>query len=421
VKADLEELVSNKVIDPETARRIREYYDLKSKASKASRLLLILSITGIVLVGLGLILLIAYNWESLPKAFKLAFAFLPLAATQTFGLWVLVKKGGLVLWHESAALAILFAVGIAMSLVTQIYHIEGALSGFLQWWIILSAPLVPVFISDVVSLAVWIGTGWYLTSISWTRSDYDLFAPAVILLALGWYSWRLRHEGLKKWMTFHHWVIPIVLTIYIFSLAPHTCNRFLLIALLTLFMGFGGVAFTVFKGQGLLTNGFRTGQFLGTWITGIILGFEFYWTSPLQDSLSRCIADNPVFLPLVNLAVLGYLAYALFRRFKESEPDDLGWMGLALIAVVIAGSGYPGFGHIAANIILLAGSARIIYGGLSRENLWLLNLGLLTLASWVISRFFETNISFVWKGLLFITLGILCFGLNWFILKKQRT
>ena len=99
----------------------------------------------------------------------------------------------------------------------------------------------------------------------------------------------------------------------------------------------------------------------------------------------------------------------------------MGWMGLALIAVVIVGSWYPGLGHIASNIILLAGSARIIYGGLSRENLFLLNLGLLTLASWIISRFFETNISFVWKGILFITLGILCFGLNWFILKKQRT
>lgn len=420
MKTDLEELVTNQVIDPETALRIQEYYDRKSKESKASRLLLILSITGIVLVGLGLILIIAYNWDTIPKFFKLVIAFFPLAVTQAFGLWVLLKRKSSVLWRESAALAILFAVGIAMSLVTQIYHIEGPLSGFLKWWILLAAPLVLVFASDVVSLAIWIGTGWYLTSISWTRSDYDLFSPIVIILALAWYAWRLRYEGVKKLMTFHHWAIPIVLTIYVFSLAPHTCNRFLLITLMTLFMGFGLVAFTVFKGHGLLTNGYRIGQFLGTWIAGIVLGFESYWTSPRQDSLTRCLSDFPVFFPLVNLAVLGYLTYTYLRRAKESEPDDMGWMSLALIAVVIVGSWYPGLGHIASNIILLAGSARIIYGGLSRENLFLLNLGLLTLASWIISRFFETNISFVWKGILFITLGILCFGLNWFILKKQR-
>lgn len=421
MKTDLEELVTHQVIDAETALRIQEYYDRKSKTSKASRLLLILSITGIVLVGLGLILIIAYNWDTIPKFFKLAIAFLPLAVTQAFGFWVLLKRKESVLLRESAALAILFAVGIAMSLVTQIYHIEGPLSGFLKWWIILAAPLVLLFASDVVSLAVWIGTGWYLTSISWTRSVYDLFSPALIILALAWYAWRIRHAGVRELMTFHHWVIPIVLTIYVFSLAPHACNRFLLIALMTLFIGFGLIAFKAFRGHGLFSNGYRIGQFLGIWIAGIVLGFESYWTSPRQDSLTRCLSDFPAFFPLVILVALGYLTFTYVLRVKESEPDDMGWMAMALIAVILVGSWYPGIGHIASNIILLAGSARIIYGGLSRENLFLLNLGLLTLASWIVSRFFETNISFVWKGILFIILGILCFGLNWFILKKQRT
>jgi uncharacterized membrane protein len=120
VKFDLNELVKHRVIDDEIAQRIQDYYRNKSVDSRASRFLLILSLIGVVLVGLGSILIIAYNWDIFPKWAKILVAFLPLLFSQLTGIYVLKNKPGEPVWTESVSLAVFFSIGLAISLLSQI-------------------------------------------------------------------------------------------------------------------------------------------------------------------------------------------------------------------------------------------------------------------------------------------------------------
>ena len=59
---ELPELVQAKVITEETAQNITAYYDRKPSAS-SNRLFIVFGILGALLVGMGIILIIAHNFQ----------------------------------------------------------------------------------------------------------------------------------------------------------------------------------------------------------------------------------------------------------------------------------------------------------------------------------------------------------------------
>ena len=96
------------------------------------------------------------------------------------------------------------------------------------------------------------------------------------------------------------------------------------------------------------------------------------------------------------------------------------WLGLCLLVLLLVDF-HSGAESVIANILLLAAAAKLIYDGITRESLIIVNTGILGLSAWIVAWFFGHDVSFVWKGLMFISLGILCFGINRLILKKQQT
>jgi len=421
VKLDLNELLEHRVVDEETAQRIRTYYQHKSTESRSSRFLLILSLIGVVLVGLGLILIIAYNWEDFPKWSKIAVAFLPLLATQVSGVFVLRNKPEKMLWTESISLAILFALGLAISLLSQIYHIEADISGFLKWWIILAAALPIIFQSRSVSLGLWIGMGWYLTTIPWSQNQVYDFFPLLIILGLWiWYVNQWKNGLNQNLLILHHWAIPIVLTIFLFYNSGQLCERLVIPACLILFLAFTAIAFGPFSGQRILSNGYRVAQFLGIWIVGMIMTFDFFWSGNKTGELLNCFFSHNFIGPAILLLTGGLLTWYYFKKRITLEPDNMVWLGISLIPVLIIGDFSPPTGQWIANLVVVSAAAKLIYDGVTGESLLVVNMGLLALTVWVLAWFFGHDFSFIWKGMLFIALGLLCFGINAMIIKKQK-
>jgi len=421
VKIDLRELIAHGLIDEGTAQRIQQFYKNKSRDSGSSRFMLILSLIGIVLVGLGLILIVAYNWDQFSKWVKIGISFIPLLFSQALGVFVLRKKSNESLWAESVALSILFSVGIAISLLSQIYNIEAEISGFIKWWIILTMAIPFIFDSRSVSLALWVGVGWYLTSISWNMDQaYDFFPLVIILVLMVWYVLQWRKGMQHHLLILHHWTIPIVLTIFLFFNSSLLCERFVVVACLITFIGFGALAFGPFSEQKFLSNGYRTAQFLGIWITGMLMTFDFFWTDSIAGNILVCLTSGNPLLPAIFLIALGLLIWYHFKQRIPPEPDHMIWLGLALILVLFIGEIHPATGQFLSNLFILAAAAKLIYDGVTGENLIVVNLGLLALTVWILAWFFGHDFSFIWKGLLFIALGLLCFGINWMIIKKQK-
>ncbi|HEY9009292.1 MAG TPA: DUF2157 domain-containing protein, partial [Ohtaekwangia sp.] len=163
---DLPELVHAHVISEETAQRIRVYYEQKQEQTP-NRLMVVFGILGALLVGLGIILIIAHNWDDFGKPVKLFFALLPLLAGQALCGYTLFKKQDSVAWRESAATFLFLAIAAAISIVSQVYNIDGTLAGFLFIWMLLAFPIIYVVQSSIASLLYIIGITWYGCELSY--------------------------------------------------------------------------------------------------------------------------------------------------------------------------------------------------------------------------------------------------------------
>src|SRR3990167_5872501 len=89
---ELPDLVSKGVLPQSSADRLREYYgDIKGR-DKKRLVIIVCSVLGAVLIGLGIILLFAHNWEELSRPVRAVLSLLPLMVGQTLAMWVVLKK-----------------------------------------------------------------------------------------------------------------------------------------------------------------------------------------------------------------------------------------------------------------------------------------------------------------------------------------
>ncbi len=107
VKNNIDELINADIISVEIGNKILEYYKSK-ETSPSNRLLIVFGILGAILVGLGVILIIAHNWDNFPRSIKTIFAFIPLIFGQLLCLYVLLQKNNNIAWKESSSAFLFF-------------------------------------------------------------------------------------------------------------------------------------------------------------------------------------------------------------------------------------------------------------------------------------------------------------------------
>jgi uncharacterized membrane protein len=180
---ELPDLIQAQVITEETAQRIKEYYHNQPSQS-ANRLFVVFGILGSLLVGMGIVLIIAHNWDTLPKIAKLAVGFFPLFIGQAISGYVIVKKPEERAWREGASVFLFFSIAISISIVSQVYNIEGELGGFLFVWMCLALPVAYVLRSSVASLLFIIGITWYACEVGYFNTPYSNAPYYWILLLL---------------------------------------------------------------------------------------------------------------------------------------------------------------------------------------------------------------------------------------------
>jgi hypothetical protein len=81
---------------------------------------------------------------------------------------------------------------------------------------------------------------------------------------------------------------------------------------------------------------------------------------------------------------------------------------------------YSAVSIILINVIVLAIGILIILAGAKKDHLGILNFGLLVITALIICRFFDTNLSFILRGLLFICVGAGFFAANYWMLQKRK-
>lgn len=156
-----------KLIDDKQAEVLRQRYVLAETALGGSpthsKLIRILTILGVLLIGAGIIIFFAANWEKMSNSLKLGTIFVSLIGSYFLGYYWRYKRGNYPTLGASLIFlgAIIFGAGIL--LISQIYHLGGKLPDAIMFWGI--GTLLMAWVSGlipIVALSSILFTAWEL-------------------------------------------------------------------------------------------------------------------------------------------------------------------------------------------------------------------------------------------------------------------
>lgn len=417
---ELDELLGAGVITQDEAGRIRNYYAQKPEPEN-NKLVIIFAILGSVLVGMGLILIIAHNWDTLPKAAKLGIGLLPLLAGQVLCGYLLWKKSASVAWRESASVFLVFAMATAIAIVSQVYNMDGTLASFLFYWMLLTLPVIYVMRSSAASLIFWAGITWYACDDGYIHF-YHAIPYKYWLLALAavpWYGYLCRKDE-SAFTYFHNWIIAVSLIITLGTFASHT-EELILPAYVLLFGIFILVGqLPVFSRHRLVADAYLVLGSLGLVTLLLTLTFKWYWQDINREEISGWLAcpEGILCVALFVIAVALYVLLLKHRKFTELLSKS--YVIPVFLGLFFIGLKFPHTAQVIMNIFVLILAVYTIREGAKADHLGRMNYGLLIFALLIICRFFDTNLSFVIRGLLFVLVGLGFFAMNYRMIRKRK-
>ncbi|HEX6226496.1 MAG TPA: DUF2157 domain-containing protein [Chryseolinea sp.] len=419
---ELPELVQAQVITEETAKNIQEYYNQRPSQS-ANRLFIVFGILGSLLIGIGLVLIIAHNWDVLPKMGKLAIGFFPLVVGQAIAGYALVKKPGDQAWREGPAAFLFFAIAICISIVSQVYNIEGELGGFLFIWMCLALPIAYILRSSVASLLFIIGITWYGCEVGYFNYPHG-HAPAywiLLLLILPFYYLEFIRKNIRNnFFYFHSWFLVISATVCL-GLFTDQAEEMIVAAYMSLFSVFIIMSqIPAFETRRVLTNAFLVVGSLGVIVLLLALSFDWYWEEINEDSFNLALDDPGIIASLGLMFVASFLLAFLLKSKRWDEINSKSYAFVIFAILFFIAFNAPGLSQILVNVLILVLAVHTIRDGANRNHLGIMNYGLLIITALITSRFFDTDFSFVVRGLLFIAIGAGFFAANYYMIQKRK-
>jgi uncharacterized membrane protein len=416
---ELPALLKANVISEETAQKIKEYYT-KDGDENQNKLFMIFGILGAILSGLGIILILAHNWDDLSNTTKSIISFLPLLIGQLFCSYSILKKSENPVWRESSAVFLFFGIGASISLIAQVYNIPGDVNSFIITWMLLSLPLVYLLRTSIVSLLYIIGITYYCyhsNYFTYPKEQTYLFWLLFLGITPHYYQ-LLTTKPQSNFTSFHHWFIAISLMISLGSIVDG--NRKLLylsyMCLFAIYYFIGKNSF--FEHQKIKFNSYRIIGKLGILIILFIYSFKSFWEYFHKNRLhENALLPSPEFITTSILIIIAtILFYKKNNQSKFKAFDIIEIIFLLNIPLLFMGE----FAAIIVNAIVFTIGILEIKRGNQLNNLRILNFGLLIITILITCRFFDTDFSFIVRGFLFISLGLGFFLTNYLMLKKRN-
>jgi uncharacterized membrane protein len=376
--------------------------------------MIIFSCLGAVIIGLGVILLLAYNWDAIPKFAKLAIILGAVALTHLSGLWLKLGAERTRALGEGISLLGSMLFGAGIFLVAQIYHIDEHFpNAFLIWGLgalsmAVVMPSIPQAILAATLLTVWGGA---------ERLAFDTpiwVAPACIALILGSLAWRRRSRILLAVL------IPAFLFSYGFSLPAGGDSSWLLFST---FLSFSAVliAFSQLAAYPGNFSGaapiFGFYGWVSFWVMLYLMSFPkiardlFYWHGESLHWPSFVFGLIPLSLALVTW--IG-LAYWKTKGRIRSEEGDPGWEVYLVPLTVILGmvdltASHAVEGWVIAgpfNLVFIGMVASMMARGCREGLLKPTVIGSVLLVLLVVARYFDLFESQLIRGSVFLAVGL---------------
>jgi uncharacterized membrane protein len=412
---ELPELIAKGVLTPETAENIKQHYGQVEDSLGTRTLLLVFGVIGALLVGLGIILLIAHNWAQLTRINRLALSVGLLVAAQLAAGMTLYFKQDSRTWRESAAALHMIVIGAVLALVGQTYHLTGDTDMFLLTWMLLSLPLIYLLRANSVAILYLLGVTYW--SVSIYSPVEKQFVWLLLALALPYYWRQIRQERFSNATASLSWVWNICFFgcfTAAFDSSLHPFRAIIYSALFSLNYMTGVLWFNTIQESRLP---FKAIGLAGSLITIFILTFYDYWRH------LNIVTPMTATVAMLIIGLLLVTAAAIVRTAKQTGRKNLPFAAAPLVVIsgyllrYVDASGTAAMLLLNAYMLLLG--LWIISSGSRNRSIGQVNAGMLMLALLIGSRFFDADLSFVIRGVVFVCLGIGFLLVNWLMVRRK--
>ena len=262
---------------------------------------------------------------------------------------------------------------------------------------------------------------FYWTVFSHPQSSYHYWW--LLLLVVPQYFLLYKRNPDSNAIIFHNWMVPLSLTIALGTLANGNGNLLYMayMSMFGLFYLIGTSDF--FQNVRRRINGYLVIGTLGTMHVLLITSFNWFWNE--LNSKGFYFTDILTAPEFIATAIsTAFVLLLLWRQGKEKIRKEFHPMKIIfLLFIVLFSLGQTQtttFPIIAINLIILFTGVYTIRNGARYDHLGVLNYGLLTITALVVCRFFDSDMSFIVRGLLFVVVGIGFFLANYLMLKKRK-
>ncbi len=371
------------VITPEQGRTILDGYEFHDAAQQSrSRLVTVLVILGAVLLGLGVILFFAANWQGIPAPAKLGMMLVGVPAVYAVGFWLRYLRG---YPRVGAAIILLGAIfyGASIHLIAQVYQVPVDSPNLVLYWFLGVLPLAYVVgVEPLMVLALVLG----LAAVGFRGQEWLLDTEHIPFLAFPLY--------LVLGLT----LVALAKLQGVFPTTRSFARVYEIVGLLTVF---GAV---------------------------YLLGFQRVWSE------FRWSGGNGYVLPVtaefwaivgvaVAVAVLAWVLTLLDASRKGRTwgillNEGLASLSLLALAGVVVFLGETGTAFL-FNLVLLAGVVGLVFLGYVRSREFLINLGIIFFCIGVFTRYFEFGFGLLDRSVVFIVAGLILI-IGGFLVERGR-
>lgn len=433
LRGELPGLVASGVITAESSSAISRYYD-DSDSRRANFGFVILASVGAALVSAGIILLIAHNWDEFSRATRTAFAFLPLLIAQALVAFVLLRRNESKAWRELVAIFDVAAVATAISLISQTYQIQGSFAEFMRTWLLLSIPIVYLLRTTLGASVYMIGAIVWLVNrggVFWSTNNPNFFW-LLLLLVLPYFWMRYRAARDSRETATIALLLAVALIFGVGSTAEFAKANVGSIAYAGLFTALYLCGMKFFpRADGRLHPLALLGG-IGIGVMALLLTFEAVWhmsTVHWDERLPGAILSLAIVLAF-PIAAFALMIVDLARRRANFSISAAALPGVAAIAWWIANSCGPTEDRWQStrctftaatllNCYALVLGIDILARGIRANSVARSNFGLLLIAGLALCRFFDSDLSFVTRGVGFIVVGAGFLVANVLMFKKR--
>lgn len=425
---ELPRLVAQGILTPDAEVRLHAHYGPIEMARPARLAVIIFGVLGALLIGAGIILMLAHNWENLSRPVRVVLSFLPLVLAQGLVAWTVLQRPQSLAWREGGGTLLFLMIGASISLIAQTYNISGDLPRFLLTWSLLGLPVVYLVNAVMPALLyLWGITEWagYLRYEDSFAAGYWLLAALLLPLLATW----LRGGRYRVRPTLLLWAFCVSITIA----AGVTIERVLPGLWIILYAGLFALLFLAGEfwfgeSESFWARPLRHFGAAGLLVLSFLLTFEWpwreigwhywRWEQTLHDEPWRAIPDAV----LGSVIPLGAVVL-LVMTVRRKTPLGLlfGFLPILATGGYCLVSLFERYAPVAGvfDLYLLVVGIWLLITGLRIAKQGQMNIGLLVITALLIARFFDSDLSFLLRGLIFIALGVAFLVANIIMLRRK--